>query len=102
MYAFIQDVPANETMYRQIREKPGSATPPGLVAHIAIKRPTGLRYVDVWETQTHWDTFRDSRLEPAVGEVLASYGIPHDHSLVSFESLDVIDAWLGELAAAAR
>ena len=68
-----------------------------MVAHIAVKRPAGLRYVEVWATEADWNAFRDSRLEPAVGEVLASYGLPHDHSLVTFEMLDVVDAWLGEL-----
>ena len=32
----------------------------------------------------------DETGEPAVEEVLASYGLPHDHTLVK---LEVIDVW---------
>lgn len=94
-YAFIQDVPADENIYRQVRAKLGDDQPKGLVAHLVIKRDAGLRYIDVWDTQADWHRFRDERVEPAVGEVLASMGIPHDHSMVTFEDIDVIDAWVG-------
>ncbi|MEA3214847.1 MAG: hypothetical protein QOJ19_1003 [Acidimicrobiia bacterium] len=93
-YAFIQDVPANEEMYRKVRALlPPEA--PGLVAHIVTKREGGLRYFDVWESAEQWEAFRDAYVEPAVGEVLASYGIPHDHSMVMTETVDVVDVWCG-------
>lgn len=66
------------------------------MTHVVIKRDAGLRYVDVWETEADWLRFRDDHVEPAVGQVLASIGIPHDHSLVSVEDIEVIDVWLGE------
>ena len=90
-YAFIQDVPANEHIYGQVRAKLGDDKPNGLVAHVVIKRDAGLRYLDVWDTQADWERFRDERVDPAVGEVLAGLGIPHDHSMVSFETVEVID-----------
>lgn len=34
-----------------------------------------------------------AHVEPAVDQVLASYGIPHDHSMVTTERIDVIDIW---------
>jgi hypothetical protein len=95
MYAFVHDVPANATMYRQIREKIGDETPKGLISHVAFTREGGLRYVDVWETKQDWERFQAERAEPAVDAVLAGYGIAHDHSLVTFDEVDVIDAWLG-------
>ena len=98
-YAFIQDVPADEQMYRQIRAKLGNDQPKGLVAHLAIQREGGLRYIDVWNTQSDWERFRDECVEPAVGEVLARAGIAVDHSSVRFEEVQVIDAWLGAPAA---
>jgi len=98
-YGFVQDVPANEEMYREIRARVGEQRPPGLVAHVAARRDQGLRYVDVWETKEQWERFREERLEPAVDAVLASYGLPHDHSLVTITEFDVVDAWLGEPAA---
>jgi hypothetical protein len=93
-YAFIQDVPANEEMYAKVRALLPSEAP-GLVAHVVIKREGGLRYVDVWASEAAWEQFRVAHVEPAVDEVLASYGIPHDHSLVTTEAVEVIDVWCG-------
>jgi hypothetical protein len=93
-YAFIQDVPANQEIYEKIRALlPTDA--PGLITHVVIKRDAGLRYIDVWDTEADWEQFRVGYVEPAVDEVLASYGIPHDHSLVTTEAIDVIDVWCG-------
>ena len=94
-YAFIQDVPADEKIYSQVRAKFGARPPKGLVSHLAVKRDGGLRYIDIWAAKEDWERFRDDTVEPAVSEVLASYGIPHDHSLVDFEELVVVDTWLG-------
>lgn len=93
-YAFIQDVPANEEIYGKVRALLPN-DPPGLEAHIVIKRDGGLRYLDVWTDEASWVAFRDSHVEPAVDQVLASYGIPHDHSVVTTETIDVIDVWCG-------
>jgi hypothetical protein len=101
-YAFIQDVPANEQIYGQIRAKLGDGIPEGLVAHLVYKHEAGLRYIDVWDTQDDWERFRDERVEPVVDEVLASLGIPHDHTLVTFENIELVDSWLGSSAARPR
>ena len=74
MYGFIQDVPANEEMYGQIRSRLGDQPPKGLVAHVVLTRDGGLRYVDVWETQADWERFRDEEVEPAVDAVLSAIG----------------------------
>jgi len=93
-YAFIQDVPATKELYAQIRARlPRHA--PGLLAHVAIKHDGGLRYVDVWDSEETWEQFRMTHVEPAVGAVLDSYGIPHDHSLVKVEVIEVVDVWTG-------
>jgi hypothetical protein len=98
-YAFVQDVPANAEIYSMIKAKLGSAAPAGLIAHLVITRDAGLRYVDVWETEEAWIQFRDEQVEPAVTAVLAGFGIPHDHSPVVTEQVEVIDVWLGDSAA---
>lgn len=95
-YAFVHDVPADEQMYHEIRRRLGDETPEGLIAHVVIKRDDGLRYVDVWETEADWERFRAERAEPTVDAILGELGIPHDHSLVSFEEVEVIDTWLGD------
>jgi hypothetical protein len=94
-YAFIQDVPADENVYRQIRELLPTESPAGLIAHIAVKHDAGLRYIDVWETESAWEDFRTAHLEPVVEKVLAGFGIPHTHDGARFEMLDVIDVWRG-------
>jgi len=94
-YAFINDVPANEAMYAEVKELL-PAHPAGLVAHIALKREGGLRYVDVWETEQDWDRFHADHVEPAVEKVLAGYGIPHSHEHEAMETVEVVDVWLGE------
>ena len=96
MYGFIQDVPANEEMYAQIKPRLGDRPPKGLVAHVVLTREGGLRYVDVWETQADWERFRDEEVEPAVDAVLSAIGLPHDHSLVHTEEVTIVDAWLGD------
>jgi hypothetical protein len=93
-YAFLQDVPADEEIYGKVRALlPGNA--PGLQVHLVIKRDGGLRYIDVWDDEASWLAFRDGSVDPAVDQVLASYGIPHDHSMVTTEPIEVVDVWLG-------
>jgi hypothetical protein len=95
-YAFIQDVPADREMYAKIRAKLPTAAPAGLITHVVIEQESGLRYVDVWATEEDWTRFRDDFVEPAVTEVLVSYGLPHDHSIVISNDVTVIDTWIGE------
>jgi len=97
-YAFVQDVPADEQLYGEIRSRMGATPPKGLISHVAVPREGGLRYLDVWETAEDWERFREEVAEPIVGEVLAAHGLPHDHSLVRFEELRPIDVWVGEPA----
>ena len=70
-YAFTQDVPIDSTFYRRILEGLGTNPPDGLIAHLAIERPEGgLRYIDVWESEAHWDRFAEERLHPVVHPLL--------------------------------
>jgi len=94
-YSVIQDVPANDEMYAQIKAKLGDEAPDGLIVHVVVRRDGGLRYVDVWASEEQYRDFMDGTVEPVVGEVLAGYGLPHDHSLVTTEEVDVIDVWIG-------
>jgi hypothetical protein len=100
MFSFIQDVPSNAEMYSKVRAGVGPETPQGLVAHIVIETATGLRYVDVWEDESSWTAFRDTRLFPVVHEVLASYGIEADPAQAVREPINVIDAWTAETVSA--
>lgn len=57
--AFVQDVPANAEIYGKVRALLPD-DPPGLRAHIVIKREGGLRYVDVWDDEASWLAFSDA------------------------------------------
>jgi hypothetical protein len=95
-YAYIRDVPADEGIYRQIRDRLPTETPKGMSCHIVVKLPAGnLRYIDVWKTEADWDRFRDEWVEPAVAAVLGGYGIPHDHDTTPFETFEVLESWVG-------
>lgn len=92
-YATTMDTPATEEHYRRVREKLGDETPPGLVMHLAIKSDSGIRHIDVWDTEADWDRFQSERLTPAVRETLAEFGIPAV-APPEREALQVVDVWL--------
>ena len=72
MYAFTQDVPIDADTYQRIAQGVGVEPPEGMVLHLAIERPEGgLRYIDVWESEAHWDRFAEDRLHPVVHGILA-------------------------------
>jgi hypothetical protein len=93
-YAFTQDVPIDATFYGRITDGLGDTPPEGLVVHLAIERAEGgLRYIDVWESQDHWDRFVEQRLHPVVhgllGEVFGDE-LPSEPEQVP---LSVVHAW---------
>jgi hypothetical protein len=92
-YAFTLDVPADDSLYAEIRAELPDTPPPGLVLHLVVPGERGLRYIDVWEDKASWEQARDAVLEPAAERVLARHGLPHDDSLTKFEELDAIDVW---------
>ncbi len=70
-YAFTQDVPIDAAFYGRILEQLGPETPEGLIIHLVTKAPeAGLRYVDVRESEEHYDRFVEERLHPVVHGLL--------------------------------
>ena len=98
-FGFIEDVPVDEKLYGEIRARMGDETPDGLIAHIAVKRDGGLRYIDVWESEADWKRFHEATVDPAVVEVLAGYGITPDPARVTFETMDLVETWVPSKAA---
>jgi hypothetical protein len=106
MHAITHDAPITRDMYARVLELLGDERPAGLVVHLALELPEGgLRYVDVWESEEASETFRSTRLGPAVGRMLSEHGIPvdegagpegpdHADTLV----LGVVDVMLGAAA----
>jgi hypothetical protein len=72
VFAYVQ-VPADSTWetYERIMAEVGAEHPAGLIVHVAEPRADGgVRIVDVWESQAHYERFRDERLVPAVARVI--------------------------------
>jgi hypothetical protein len=49
--------------------------PDGLIAHVLTETPDGCHVVDIWDSGEHFQRFRDARLLPAMGKVMAAQGI---------------------------
>jgi hypothetical protein len=95
MYAFIRDVPADEHIYGEIKQRLGSTPPPGLISHVVFKYQDGLRNVDVWDTESAWERYRDEAVEPAVRAVLEAHGVLVDFADVEVEPIEMVDALVG-------
>jgi hypothetical protein len=70
VYAYIQDVPIGEDLYRRIIEKIGPEPLAGGLLHLCLREPDGgLRYIDVWESEEACNRAFVERIHPAVDEV---------------------------------
>ena len=90
VYAYIQDVPIGEELYRQIIDKIGPEPIPGSLLHLCVRQPNGrLRYIDVWESEQACARAFEERIHPAVN---AAFGGNRPASEPEVHHLDVIDA----------
>lgn len=72
VYAYLQDVPIGEDMYRRIIDALGSEPLAGQVMHLCVRQPDGrLRYVDVWESEEACSRAFAERIHPAVEAAFA-------------------------------
>ena len=91
-YAFTYDVPIDAETYAQNKDGLGADRPDGLIAHLAWRTETGLRYVDVWQSKDQHEAFAEQRLHPVVHPLLQErlgFVPPEPAHTV----LDLIDAW---------
>ena len=52
VYAYIQDVPIGEDLYRRIMDNLGPEPLAGSILHLCVRKPDGkLQYIDVWESE---------------------------------------------------
>lgn len=77
-YAFSQDLPTGKDMYDGLSDRIGDEAPKGLIVHLAFETPTGMRVVDVWESEEQFDRFQEERLRPAMDQVLQKAGITRE------------------------
>ena len=67
VYAYIQDVPIGEDLYRRIMDNLGPEPLAGSLLHLCVRQPDGkLRYIDVWESEKACADAFEERIHPAV------------------------------------
>jgi hypothetical protein len=67
VYAYIQDVPIEEDLYRAVIDNIGPEPLPGQLLHLCVRQPDGrLRYIDVWESEEACTRAFEERIHPAV------------------------------------
>ena len=88
-YAFTQDVPIDEPMYRQIVRELGDEPLRGLLLHLCLRRPDGgLRYIDLWESEELCALAFKDRIHSAVD---TAFGGTRPETEPEVHVLDVID-----------
>lgn len=90
-YAVAYEVPSNERLYHQVKERIGEM-PASLKVQLVVTTPSGLRHISVWDTKQDWQEFRDGRIRPAVNGVLAGMGIAEPPAPEE-EELSVVDVY---------
>ena len=95
VYAFTYEVPINSEIYGEITAALGDERAPGFIAHIAYRTGSGLRYLDVWNSEGEYKAFVVDRLHPAVHGVLSEkLGFVPPEPPVTV--LDVVHVWTAE------
>lgn len=90
VYAYIQDVPIGEELYRRIIDTIGPQPMAGSLAHLCVRQPDGaLRYIDVWESEEACANAFDERVHPAVD---SAFGGIRPATEPTVERLDVLHA----------
>jgi hypothetical protein len=90
VYAYIQDVPIGEDLYRKIIAELGPDPLPGQLLHLCVRQPDGrLRYIDVWESEHACERAFAERIHPAVN---AAFGGSRPEGEPTVQRLDVLHA----------
>jgi len=90
VYAYIQDVPIGEDLYRRIIDGLGPEPLAGALLHLCVREPGGrLRYIDVWESEQACAQAFDQRIHPAVD---AAFGGNRPATEPEVHRLDVLHA----------
>src|SRR3954453_22715941 len=66
--------------------------PDGLIVHTAIAGPDGPEIIDVWESQQHYERFRDARLLPAIAKMTAASAaeVPQPRDPQFYDVVDLV------------
>lgn len=90
VYAYIQDVPIGDDLYRRIIAELGPEPLAGALLHLCVREPDGrLRYIDVWESEQACTRAFEDRIHPAVD---AAFGGNRPEGEPAVHRLDVLHA----------
>lgn len=90
VYAFVQDVPIGEDVYRRIVGEIGTEPLDGQLLHLCVRQPDDrLRYIDVWESESACTKAFEERIHPAVD---AAFGGDRPSREPEVHRLDVLHA----------
>ena len=90
VYAYIQDVPIGEELYRRVITEMGPEPIAGQLLHLCVRLPEGkLRYIDVWDSEQACGQAFEQRIHPAVD---AAFGGSRPDGEPTVQRLDVLHA----------
>ncbi len=90
VYAYIQNVPIDEAVYRRVIDEIGPKSLEGSLLHLCVREADGkLRYIDVWESEQACAQAFDERIHPAVN---AAFGGERPSEEPTVHRLDVLHA----------
>lgn len=92
-YALTYDTQGNRGTYAAVQARVGADVPDGLMVHLVVAIPDGLRHTSIWSSREAWERFRTERVGPAVGQVLADAGVPANADRPVEAELDLVDLW---------
>jgi hypothetical protein len=94
VYAYTQDVPIGEDLYRAIIENIGPEPLEGSLLHLCLRREDGgLRYLDVWESEEACERAFDERIHPAVDKAFNGHRPAQEPTVRKLDLIDVGGAW---------
>lgn len=92
VYAYIQDVPIGEDLYRRVISELGPEPLAGQLAHLCVRTPGGaLQYIDVWESEEACAQAFTDRIHAAVD---TAFGGTRPDTEPTVHRLDVLHAML--------
>jgi len=90
VYAYIQDVPIGDELYRKIIAEIGPEPMAGQLLHLCVRQPDEtLRYIDVWESEQACAQAFEQRIHPAVDN---AFGGHRPATEPTVQHLDVLHA----------
>lgn len=95
VYAYTQEVPIDESMYRRIVDELGPEPLAGSLLHLCVRRADGtLRYIDVWQDEEACAQAFDQRVHPAVDRAFGGHRPPGEPTVHRLEVIDAAGALL--------